>query len=109
MKEVALAFLAFIAIACCQNSCKLTTRDVEGPFYERGEEAKKMKMNKANYHHFMFSPGSPVTNRIVPDGDLKPSTRISLGGRVLDRRCNPISNAAVDVWYAGGNSGKVLH
>ena len=86
MKGTALAFLAFIALANCQNSCRLTTRDVEGPFYERG---------------------SPVTNRIVPDGDLKPSTRISLGGRVLDRRCRPISNAAVDVWYAGGNPGKV--
>ena len=86
MKETALALLASIAIASCQNSCRLTTRDVEGPFYERG---------------------SPVTNRIVPDGDLKPSTRISLGGRVLVRRCRPIANAAVDVWYAGGNPGKV--
>ena len=86
MKGTALALLASIAIASCQNSCRLTTRDVEGPFYERG---------------------SPVTTRIVPDGDLKPSTRISLGGRVLDRRCRPISNAAVDVWYAGGNQGKV--
>ena len=24
----------------------------------------------------------------------------------MNRRCNPVSNAKVDVWYAGGNPGK---
>merc|ERR1712038_450928 len=40
--------------------------------------------------------------QIVPDEDLSPETSISLFGHVLDRHCKPISNATVDVWYAGG-------
>jgi len=46
-----------------------------------------------------------VTNQIAPNGDFNPSTEIQLQGRILDKRCRPISNAVVDVWYAGGNPG----
>ena len=46
--------------------------------------------------------------QIVPDEDLSPETSISLFGHVLDRHCKPISNATVDVWYAGGKPGEVL-
>ena len=49
--------------------------------------------------------GAPVTNQIAPNGDFNPSTEIQLQGRILDKRCRPISNAVVDVWYAGGNPG----
>ena len=46
-----------------------------------------------------------MTNQIAPNGDFNPSTEIQLQGRILDKRCRPISNAVVDVWYAGGNPG----
>ena len=49
--------------------------------------------------------GAPLTNQIAPNGDFDPSTEIQLQGRILDRKCQPISNAVVDVWYAGGNPG----
>ena len=54
------------------------------------------------------SKGSPVAKQIAPDQDFNPSTAISLKGRIFDRNCKPISDARVDVWYAGGNPGNCI-
>ena len=54
-----------------------------------------------------FYIGAPTTNQIVPSNELgNPSTELLISGQILNRRCNPVSNAKVDVWYAGGNPGK---
>merc|ERR1712223_343005 len=81
---VKLFFLFTILLHLCeaQNCPPLTTRDVEGPFYESNP---------------------PVAKQIAPDQAFNSSTAIFLKGRVLDRNCLPITNARVDVWYAGGN------
>ena len=54
------------------------------------------------------SKGAPVAKKIAPDQDFNPSTAISLKGRIFDRNCKPISDARVDVWYAGGKPGEVM-
>merc|ERR1712062_357518 len=78
-----LIFLFFILLHLSKSqNCPLTTRDVEGPFYESG---------------------APISKQIAPDQDFNPSTAIYLKGQVFDRNCQPIPNVIVDVWYAGGN------
>ena len=49
-----------------------------------------------------------MAKQIAPDQDFNPSTAIFLKGRVFDKNCQPISNARVDVWYAGGNPGNCI-
>merc|ERR1712141_109773 len=82
MKLILIYIWLFFVVVESQN-CKLTTTDVEGPFYEQG---------------------APTTNQIVPSNELgNPSTELLITGQILNRRCNPVSNAKVDLWYAGGN------
>jgi protocatechuate 3,4-dioxygenase beta subunit len=45
-----------------------------------------------------FTPGSPERANLVDEG-MK-GDRISLAGFVLDRRCQPVSNALLDLWHA---------
>lgn len=64
-----------------KQSCPLTSRDQEGPFYE---------------------PGAPERNQLAPTAELTPEAKITVEGVVKDKHCNPISNAIVQAWYAGG-------
>jgi len=66
-----------------QRRCQVTSRDVEGPFFEAG---------------------APNVNILAPNYELNDAqTKIKLEGKVLDKNCNPIGNAIVHAWYAGGN------
>ena len=39
---------------------------------------------------------------------MNAQTKITVEGQVLDKKCNPIENAIVHAWYAGGNPGKLI-
>ena len=46
---------------------------------------------------------------MAPSNELNdPNTEILIVGTVLNKRCQPITNAVVDIWYAGGNPSKWL-
>ena len=46
---------------------------------------------------------------MAPSNELNdPNTDILIEGTVLNKRCRPITNAVVDIWYAGGNPSKCL-
>lgn len=45
-----------------------------------------------------FTPNSPERANLV-EGDM-PGERMSLIGFVLDRRCNPVPHALLDLWHA---------
>ena len=46
---------------------------------------------------------------MAPSNELNdPNTDIRIVGTVLNKRCQPITNAVVDIWYAGGNPSKWL-
>jgi len=62
--------------------CQITTRDVEGPFFEAG---------------------APNVKVLAPTGELTPGNKITIEGFLTDSNCNPISGAIVHAWYAGGN------
>ena len=50
----------------------------------------------------IFFKDSAVINTVVPDNELNdPSTKILLEGSILSKSCQLITNAAVDIWYAG--------
>ncbi len=67
------------------QKCVPTSRDVEGPF---------------------FVDDAPAGPQIAPEAERSdPNSAVSLTGRVLDRNCRGISNALVEVWYAGGSIG----
>ena len=54
---------------------------------------------------FIFE-GAPNVNILAPNNELNDArTKIKLEGKVLDKNCNPIGNAIVHAWYAGGNPG----
>merc|ERR1712021_209983 len=81
-------FSSIITLTASQQNCRLTTRDVEGPFYESGADEVK---------------------QVAPSNELNdPNTDILIEGTVLNKRCRPITNAVVDIWYAGGNPSKWL-
>merc|ERR1712172_473998 len=76
-------FSSIITLTTSQQNCRLTTRDVEGPFYESG---------------------APEVIQVAPSNELNdPNTDILIEGTVLNKQCRPITNAVVDIWYAGGN------
>ncbi len=64
-----------------EDNCRLTTPDVEGPFFERG---------------------APEAVVIAPEEEMTDLGGAVFSGRVVDRRCRPVAGATVDVWYAGG-------
>jgi len=64
------------------SKCNVTMADQEGPFFEAG---------------------APNTNMLVPESERTSKDFLLLTGRVLDKNCNPIRNAKVQCWYAGGN------
>jgi len=64
------------------SKCNVTMADQEGPFFEAG---------------------APNTNMLVPESERTSKDFLKLVGRVLDKNCNPIRNAKVQCWYAGGN------
>lgn len=47
-----------------------------------------------------FTPNSPERSDLVEAGI--PGNRIRLTGHVLDRHCNPIPNALLDLWHCDG-------
>ena len=56
--------------------------------------------------------GAPNVEMLVPKSDISGQLRhdaVTLTGRVLDKNCNPIRNAKVQCWYAGGNPGEVFY
>merc|ERR1712179_178339 len=82
-------FLPLVLLICFsvingqrRSRCRVTTRDVEGPFFEAG---------------------APNVNTLAPNGEMNAQTKITVEGQVLDKKCNPIENAIVHAWYAGGN------
>ena len=78
-------FTLFINTISCQNSCPLTTRDVEGPFYESG---------------------GLENQPLAPSDELAdPNDMVFVQGQVLNgQNCQPIANALVEVWHAGGKN-----
>ncbi len=66
-------------------TCLLTTRDQEGPY---------------------FIADAPTSRVIAPEDEMTPDNAVVLTGRILDRSCNPVTDAMVEVWYAGGPNGK---
>ena len=82
--EVISIILAFTASSIAGQGCQMTSRDAEGPFYE---------------------PGGLEVYDIAPTNELADKGReIVLAGSVLDRKCNPVSGATVEIWYAGGRN-----
>ena len=50
--------------------------------------------------HFVRYVGSK--HRLAPDTELEdPAMAVIIRGRVLDRRCDPLPGAVVDIWYVG--------
>ena len=50
--------------------------------------------------HFVRYVGSK--HRLAPDTELEdPAMAVILRGRVLDRHCDPLPGAVVDIWYVG--------
>ena len=85
----------------------ITMGDQEGPFYE----SSKWQFDKRNnliiivcriIDWYNFLKDSAVMNTVVPDNELNdPNTKILLEGSILSKNCQLITNAAVDIWYAG--------
>ena len=47
---------------------------------------------------------------MAPHNELNdPNKYIRIEGTVLNRRCRPINNAEVEIWYAGGNPGNLSY
>lgn len=59
------------------RACTPTEDNIEGPF---------------------FKPGAP--QRVVLADERTEGTRLTLSGRVLDVRCEPIAEARIEVWHA---------
>ena len=50
----------------------------------------------------LFYEDPAVVNTVVPNNELNdPNTKILLEGSILSKSCQLITNAAVDIWYAG--------
>ncbi len=66
-----------------ERGCLPTTPDVEGPF---------------------FVSDAPSTEAIAPEEEmLDPADAVLITGTVRDAAtCEPVSDALVEVWYAGG-------
>ena len=60
----------------CHDSDEVTPAQTEGPF---------------------FTPNSPKRTNLIEDG--MPGERIALAGFVLDRRCQPVAGALLDLWH----------
>ena len=67
------------------NLCKVTHKDMLGPLFE--ENAPK---------RFEIAPKEEIND---------PELSAVILGQVLNKRCEPIRNAVVDVWFAGGKQG----
>merc|ERR1712064_135566 len=85
MKLLLLVFTLALLVSSVssQGDCiPFTTKDVEGPF---------------------FVQNVPFKYKVATDDDLKdPSKAAILRGMILDRNCQGIPGATVDIWYAGG-------
>jgi len=77
--RLSLALIFCASVVTCQR-CTLTTNDVEGPFYESG---------------------APPTDIVISESDMRNNRTMVIRGKVMDRRCEPVSNAKVSIWYAG--------
>jgi len=64
------------ATAQCSDGDDLTPAQTEGPY---------------------FTPNSPERTNLLEDG--MPGERIALAGFVLDRRCQPVDRALLDLWH----------
>jgi len=85
---LSLLLLLFIGASSGQRRwCRITTNDQEGPFFE---------------------PNAPQTNNIAPGLEyLDKTVETYVYGQVLDRHCKPVSDATVNIWYAGGQSSAI--
>ena len=65
-----------------------------------GSECGNLTQAAPEGAHFVRYVGSK--HRLAPDTELEdPAMAVILRGRVLDRRCDPLPGAVVDIWYAG--------
>ena len=64
------------ATAQCSDGDEPTPRQTEGPF---------------------FTPDSPERTSLIEEG--MPGERVALAGFVLDRRCQPVADALLDLWH----------
>ncbi len=54
-----------------------------------------------------FVAGAPNSRAIAPEDEMTPENAVLLSGKILDRSCNPVKDALVEVWYAGGAKSKL--
>ena len=60
--------------------------------------------------HMSYFWGAPWGIHVAPYNELNdPNNYIRIEGTVLDKRCRPITDAMIDIWYAGGNPGNLLY
>merc|ERR1711990_551418 len=80
---VTFSIALLVSSVSSQGGCiPFTTKDVEGPF---------------------FVQNVPFKYKVATDVDLKDPTKAAiLRGMILDRNCQGIPGATVDIWYAGG-------
>ena len=86
-----------------QQCGPLTTRDVEGPFFVSNAEL--------SYEIAPYNEITDPTQGVVLRGQVSQAFNLNhiylcFHVQVLDRNCNGIAGATVEVWYAGGASGK---
>jgi len=64
------------------KECELTETDMEGPFYVEG---------------------APNAQRVIPLNEMDSEYRIDIVGLILNKKCEPVANARVEIWHAGGD------
>merc|ERR1712087_517711 len=84
LQVVTFSSLALLLSGVTSQQCiDFTTKDVEGPF---------------------FVSNVPLKYKVAPDADIQePSQGAIIRGRILNKNCEGIAGATVDVWYAGGS------
>ena len=72
--------------------------------------SKKREILRYSRFHFTCFWGAPWGIQVAPHDELNdPNNYIRIEGIVLDKRCRPITNAEVEIWYAGGNPGNLSY
>merc|ERR1711934_929292 len=85
---VPILVLLLPSLAWGQTKCgPFTTKDQLGPYFEEN---------------------APKDKELAPPDELNdPSQFVILEGQVLNRGCQGVSGALVEVWYAGGQPGNI--
>merc|ERR1712168_12705 len=85
---VTMILLSIVAIlsltgSTAQSCGNFTTSDVSGPFFE---------------------PDATLDYKLAPLAEIEdPDEAVVVRGTILDRNCDPVEEAFVEVWYSGGN------